>query len=308
MNVMTKSTRFAATGAAVALAAAALVGVTGTAANAAPEVTNTYDCTTPNGLAFPVTLKTNALGIESFETIGAGASIPANLLKVTTRATMPAAAAQALGGSGVDHVELPDFAADFGSESVGVSGMVGYVADIINNGDGTVSLDLPKDDPATEEWEAGINKAFATPAAGVYDILMPGGFTINAYAADGTLIAPITCGLAADQTAQALHSIEVTKGASTASGKPVAKTLKTTTVAKMKVTVLPSGSRVPTGKVLVKEGTKTLGSAMLNDAGKATVKMGKLKKGKHTVKVVYKGDGYNAKDVSDKITFTIKRP
>lgn len=305
MNVLSKSTRLAATGAAAALAAASLVGATTTGASAAPEVSNTYNCAA-GALAFPVTMTTNAVGIETFETIGAGASIPGNLLAVISRATMPAAAAQALGGSGVDHVEVPDFAAAFGDESVGVDGMVGYVADIVDNGNGSVSLDLPKDDPATEAWETGFNKAFTTPMAGVYDILMPAGFMINAYAADGTLVAPITCALAEGQTAQALHHITVTKTASTAIGKPVKKTLKTTKVAKLKVTVT-SGGKMPTGKVIVKEGKKKLGSATLNDMGKATVAMGKLSKGQHKVKVIYKGDGYTAGSKGAS-SFTIVKP
>ncbi len=116
------------------------------------------------------------------------------------------------------------------------------------------------------------------------------------------------CTLARDTTAGSYTTIETTKNASVATGKPVTKSLKTTKAAKMKVTVRSPPTRCPSGKVLVKQGTKTLGSAVLNDAGKATVNMGKLTKGKHKVKVVYKGDGYTLKGASDAITFTIVKP
>ena len=302
MKFTTISRRIAATGAVTAMAAGALVGLTGTAATAAPEVSNTYGCTTPNGLAFPVTLKTNALGIEGFESIGAGATIPAGLLSVTNRATMPAQAAQALQSFSVDHVEVPDFAAVFGSENVGVTGMVGYVANIINNGDGTVSLDLPMDDPNTEAPEYGLNAAFTTPAAGVYDILMPGGFTINAYAADGTLVAPITCSLAEGQTAQALHHITVTKADSTTTG--AAKAVPVGNVSKIKITVV--GGHTPTGKVVVKQGSNKLGTATLNDLGKAVFKH-KFPAGKNKVTLSYKGDGYNNPSKSDPVIVKVTR-
>lgn len=302
MKFTTISRRIAATGAVTAMAAGTLVGLGSTAATAAPEVTNTYGCTTPNGLAFPVTLKTNALGIEGFESIGAGASIPPNLLSVTTRASMPAQAAQALQSFSVDHVEVPDFAAVFGAETVGVTGMVGYVADIIDNGDGTVSLDLPMDDPDTSAFESGLNAAFTTPAAGVYDILMPAGFTINAYAADGTFVAPITCTLAEGQTAQALHHITVTKATSTTAG--VAKAVPLGDVSKIKITVV--GGRTPTGKVVVKQGSDKLGTATLNDMGKAVFKH-KFRAGKNKVTLSYKGDGYNTASKSEPVIVKVVR-
>ncbi|WP_127360052.1 Ig-like domain repeat protein [Actinacidiphila soli] len=60
---------------------------------------------------------------------------------------------------------------------------------------------------------------------------------------------------------------------------------------KVAVTVTSAGSAVPTGKVTVKEGTKTLGSATLNSSGKASVSLSKtLKVATHTLTVSYAGD------------------
>jgi len=70
----------------------------------------------------------------------------------------------------------------------------------------------------------------------------------------------------------------------------------------MNVTVTAANHR-PTGKVLVKQGTKTLGSATLNSLGKAVVSIGKLSVGKHNLVVLYNGDGYTT---SSKKAITVK--
>lgn len=303
MKSTTLAKRFAATGVATALAAGALVGAGSTAAQAAPEVTNDYVCSSSGGLIFGASLSTNAVGIEGFPTIGAGAMVPAGLLTVTNRATMPGAAAQALGGSGIDRLEVTDFAADFGGNPVGTTGMVGLVSNIEDNGDGTVSLDLPKDDPDTFGIEGALNEAFVVPAAGQYSILMPQSFHIDAYAGE-TLATVIACELADGETAEALHNIEVTKNNSTVAAK-APKKVKKGKAAKVVATV--TGAQLAGDKVLLKRGKKTVASAKLNDAGKAVLKTKKLKPGKNKLTVVYKATGYNNASKSDPFVVKVAR-
>jgi len=304
MNVMTTTTRLAATGAAAALAAAALVGVTTTSAHADPIVTNTYSCTAA-GQTFPVVLASNAPGIEVFLEIGAGTDLSSGLLSVTNTFTIPGPVYDFMTNAGVTTVSAPTFSGDFGSTSIGVDGVSVTLAGMTQNGDGSWSSDSTDQDGDPVEG-TGVNSAFEVPTAGQYDILSPATLALVATTASGGEI-PVSCTIAEGTTPGAYHSILVFKNDATAEGKPVTRTLKTTKVAKMKVTVA-AANQMPTGKVLVKERKKTLGSGMLNDLGKATVKMGKLSKGKHTVKVVYKGDGYTNKVTSEKVTFTVKKP
>lgn len=293
MKFTTISRRIATTGAVSAMAAGALVGVTTTTATAAPEVTNDYTCSVP-GLAGPynVTMLTNAVGIEGFPAINAGASLPAGLLSVTNHVTIPAEAYGLFSNFGVDNVTFGDFAADFGATKVGVTGMGADVADMVDNGDGTYGFNAPKDDPATPGVEGALNQAFVVPVAGEYDILMPTAFNIVANNADDAAIATIVCDLAVGQTAAALHHILVVKNDTTTTGHATKKQFAKGTKAKVLATVT-GGNMLVGDKVLLKKGTKTLDSALLNDLGKAVLSTTKLPVGKNKLKVVYKSTGYN---------------
>lgn len=72
-------------------------------------------------------------------------------------------------------------------------------------------------------------------------------------------------------------------------------------LAKGTVTVTINGGGTATGKVVIKEGNKTLASPTLK-GGKATVTLPALKKGKHTLKVSWAGNGLVA---GSSKTFTI---
>lgn len=297
MNVFAISTRVAATGAAAALGAAALVGLTSTAANATP-VTNTYTCSYPSlGLGpWTVTLLSDAPILEGFTEIPAGFGVTAGLVELTNTFTIPKDAYDKLGEFGVEDVSFPDFAGTFGATAVPVDGMAAKRSEMTASEDGM-----------TYSFQAdGANAPFEVPAAGMYDVVSPEAFNLTA-AVPGIGPVGVPCALAEGTTAGSYASINVFKNDATATGTPVAKTLKTTKVAKLK-TMIAAANEVPTGKVIVKEGSKKLGTGTLNDAGKATVKMGMLKKGKHTVKVIYKGDGYTNAVTSDEITFTVKKP
>ena len=296
MNVMILSNRLVATGAATALAAAALVGVTSTAANATP-VTNTYTCELP-GLVGPwdISVLSDAPGIEQVTEIPAGFNVPAAFLPsgVTNTFTIPDEAHTALVDFGVENIAFPDFAGSFGNRKIGVTGMTAKVSEMTDNGNDTFSFQSD-----------GANAAFEVPAAGVRPVLSPKAFSLVA-STTGFGDQTVPCVLKAGTTAGAYATIAVVKNEATAAGKAVARTLKTTKASKLNVTV-GAPNQVPTGKVVVKEGRKVLGSAKLR-RGKATVNLGKLTRGRHNVKVFYNGDGYTMKDTSDKIVFTVKKP
>lgn len=298
MNLVRTSPRLVATGAAAALAAATLVGATTTTAHAA-AVTNSYSCSNSAlGLGpWTVGLLSDAPILDNFtQGIGAGFDVGAGLVELTNTFTIPKSAHDTLVGAGVEDLAFTDFAGSFGTTDVNVVGMTAKVSEMTDNGNDTWSFN-----------SNGTNAAFEVPAAGTYPVVSPEAFTMLATL--GANQVPVSCTLTPDTTAGSYATIEVVKNASTTSGTPVKKTLKTTKVAKMKVTVATGpGNQIPTGKVIVKEGTKKLGSASLNDLGKATVAMGKLAKGKHKVKVVYKGDGYTLGDNSDPIVFTVIKP
>lgn len=295
MTVMSTSRRLAATGAAAALAAAALVGGSTTAAQAAPIV-NDYTCSNATfGLGpWAVGLDSDAPGIEGFPVVPAGFDAPPGLLTLANTFTIPEDAHATLVGSGVEDMSFPDFAGTFGDEPVGVDGMTAKVSEMTDNGDGTYSFDSD-----------GLNDAFSAPAAGMYDVLSPAAFTLSA-TVPGLGEIPVSCVINEGTAPGAYTSITVVKNASTTSAKPVAKTLKTSKASKLKVTVA-ADNETPGGKVIVKEGKKKLGTAKLNKKGKATVNLGKLKKGKHNVKVIYKGDGYT-EGGNAPVSFTVKKP
>ena len=82
--------------------------------------------------------------------------------------------------------------------------------------------------------------------------------------------------------------LKVVKAASKVSAGIAPKKLTAKKRAKVKVAVTAPGARV-SGTVLVRVDGKLVASAAVNGAGKATVKLPKLRAGKHKVKVVYLG-------------------
>ncbi|TCI97387.1 Ig-like domain repeat protein [Aeromicrobium sp. IC_218] len=92
--------------------------------------------------------------------------------------------------------------------------------------------------------------------------------------------------------ATAAGTVSVAKAAGVVTAKLSATRIKATKRGSVTVTVVPSGAAKGTpvtGKVTIKRGSKTVGTAVLR-GGKATVKLAKLKKGSHKLTVVYSGD------------------
>ncbi|MBB6628971.1 Ig-like domain repeat protein [Nocardioides sp. KIGAM211] len=305
MNVVTMSKRFAATGAVAALATTGLVGLSTTAAHADPVVTNTYSCSAA-GTTFPVGLTTNAVGIEGFPTIAAGFTVPAGLLTVTNTFTIPDQVHSALGQFQVTSIAAPTFAGDFGGNQVHVAGISVTLAGMTQNADTSWSSDSTDTDGDAREGD-GVNEDFVVPQAGVYDIFSPSSLDLVATTASGGSI-PVSCTLAPSTTAGAYHHITVTKNKSATAEKVLGK-MTHTKATKIKATVTTPGTsnKVPSGMVIVKKGSKTLGKGTLNAKGIATINLGKLKKGVYKkVVTVYKGDGYTTTSKSAPAKFTIK--
>ncbi|MBZ5737363.1 Ig-like domain repeat protein [Nocardioides mangrovi] len=264
MNLRRITARAAVAGVTTALAAGALVGATGTAANAA-EAGNTYTCTQAGlGLTFDSTLTVSGdLPVPQY---WAGAAVPAGLLSVT--ATVDSTTAGMLASYGASELRVDDFAFDMEGTSV------------------PVPLDGPVEDGA---WNgSGTNEAFTTPDPGTASAIMPSAMTVTAVIGGNDV--PLDCVLADGQTAQTLASLELLQQSSATSAKAVS--VKKGKAAKLPVTVTSTslGGPVTSGKVTVKEGKKTLGTGKLNKKGKAVVNLGKkLKVGKHKVTVTYAG-------------------
>src|SRR5689334_15038876 len=291
MKSMSLSRRVAAAGAVSAMAAGALVATAGTASADDPVVNNVYSCTVPGFPAFPVGLQAVAVGISGFPSIGAGTSIPAGLLTVSNVFTIPGQVHDLMAQLQVQDVSATSYSGDFGGNPISVSGVSVTLANMTQNGDGTWSSDHVDNDgnglPDSGEGN-GLNDAFEVPAAGTYDVLSPANLTLLATKADGTPAAQVSCVIQDGTTPGAFTNILVTKNASTVAAKATKKHFAQGKAAKVKTTVT-GGSKTPTGKVLLKKGSKTLASGSLNDAGQAVLSTKKLPVGKNSLTVVYKG-------------------
>ncbi|MCW2845187.1 MAG: hypothetical protein JWN22_3103 [Nocardioides sp.] len=285
MNVVRMSSRLAATGAVTALAAAALVSVGTTAANAA-TVMNTYTCSAPGVYTgdFPLTV-TGELPVPQYF---ADAPVPAGLLGITVTAQVPADAAQLLGAFGVDGAKSDDFGFALGTSTAPVP----ITGPFNTAGDGSVT------------WDAtGTNGAFRTPTPGHYDALLPQSFTLMT-TSGGNDVAALGCVLKTGETAAALTSIDLIKQNSTTTSSPKVKVAKGKK-AKVPTSVGASNGGTPTGKVVAKEGTKTVGTATVK-AGKAVVTLMKLKPGKHKIVLSYGGNA-SINGSSDTTTVTVAK-
>ena len=85
-------------------------------------------------------------------------------------------------------------------------------------------------------------------------------------------------------------------------------TWKVSTARKGKVTVVVTSTGAPTGTLVVKDGSRTLGRATLTaaHAGRVVVKLPRLRKGKHVLVVQYGGSATTAGSSSAKRTVTLR--
>jgi hypothetical protein len=290
MNIRRITTRTAIAGATTALAAGALVGISTTAANAA-TVSNGYTCSNAGyGLAFAVPMSVSGdLPVPQY---WAGASVAPNLLNLTAEATVDPAVATQLATYGISHARADDYGIALGSSNVPVP----------------LEGDFVTDDAGATTWQAsGSNKAFTTPNPGTVDGTLPTAFTLTAESsAVGDV--PLTCTLNEGETAANLVTGFTLLKQSSATTAPAKATGKVGKAVMLPVSVSSTslGGPVSSGKVVAKEGKKVLGTATLKK-GKATLNLGKkLKAGKHTITVTYKGIP-SVGGSSDKTVLTIKK-
>ncbi|HEU4810602.1 MAG TPA: Ig-like domain repeat protein [Nocardioides sp.] len=293
MRVLHLSHRMAATGIATALAAGALVAGTATTADAAVTGGATYTCTTSLGPA-DLDVAVSSLAMPTTG-IAAGSTIPGGLLPVTVDLTLPATLVGGLAGllnitaiSGT----APDFKMLLGATDVPIDGISAPLT----------TLPVPAAPMVLSS--TGTVHSFVTPAAGTYDISLPDEFTLNPTQQSGIALPALPCTIK-DPAAKNIGTATVVKNDSTTAAKPAVTPFHKGKAAKMKVTV--NAAHTPSGNVLIKEGTKTLGKGTLSSLGKIVINMGsKLAVGKHNVVVSYKGDGYT--NTSKKsLTFKVVR-
>jgi hypothetical protein len=285
------TSRVVAGGATAALAAAGLVGATTTSAHAVSASTD-YSCTIPGNPNSTFAVAVNLPVIPA--TAPAGFPVPAGLLSFTSTISVPNAVGQGLGMNGVNGAKSDNFTTQFGD--------IAAPAPVVWS---TVTPGATAADPYVFNGK-GANGAFALPKAGTYPVAMPKTFTLIPTHDGAALPFTSICTSAAPAT---LASITLSKQASVTKVKG-AKTLKSGGVESLKIKVSndysKTGGVLPTGKVVVKDGSKNVGKGKVVD-GKATIKVKNLGVGVHNLIVKYAGDDYNVKSKGKKLEVTVTK-
>ena len=144
------------------------------------------------------------------------------------------------------------------------------------------------------------------PGAGTYDVVVPSAFKFTATKqGDVTMLPDVPCAFKPGSPAS-LGSIILAENESTTVATPTKKVTPLGQKTKLKV-VVGAANEVPTGKVKVMQGTKTLGKGVLNAKGKVKVTLKKaLPAGKTKVKVLYVGDDYTEKSKDKKVVIRVR--
>ena len=290
MNLARISTRVAVGGVSAALAAAGLVGVTTTSASAATATTN-YTCSVPGVFTdtFPVSVTVPLIPA----TAPAGFPVPAGLLSFTSTLTAPASIAPTLTGLGINGAKSTDFGTSFGTKVAPAPVTWGTAT---TNPDTSVTLS-----------GSGSNAAFTLPEAGTYSVNMPKQFTLIPTVNGNPFPASATCTSASPST---IASIELSKQAVKIKAKATPKSAKKGAIVKVSGKISndysKTGGEAVTGKVIVKDGKKKVGTAKIKK-GKFVVKVKGLAVGTHKLVVTYKGDGFTDKGVSKPMTVKVTK-
>jgi hypothetical protein len=131
-------------------------------------------------------------------------------------------------------------------------------------------------------------------------LILPLGVGVHSLRASFAGIAPFT-----GSTSDAL-SLTISKAATT-TGLSVDLSLLSCGIVYLTATIAPvaPGAGVPTGIVTFFDGTKVVGTAVVDKNGQATLVLDSLAKGTHTLTAAYGGDGNFLDSVSDPLTITI---
>ena len=291
MNFARLASRVAVGGVASALATAGMVGATSTSASAAPLVSSTYTCTPPVGSPFDVPVSVDPTLLPP--TAVAGFPIPSGVLSLPTTATISAAVQTGPGGLdsfGVTGAKSDDFSTSFGDTVAKAA----------------ATWTKPPAADGSGNWVytgTAVNQAFVLPKAGTYTVSMPKTFHL---VTTGATAIPATCTTASPA---AIGSLTLSKQVATvkATAKPKSSKKGAVVTVKGKVTneYVKTGGPEVTGKVIIKDGKKKVGTAKIKK-GKYTVKLKGLSVGVHKLTVSYKGDDYTDKGVSKEMTVTVK--
>ncbi|WP_121255183.1 DUF6801 domain-containing protein [Nocardioides ferulae] len=273
----TRLTRLAATGAATALAAAALVGGTGTAANATMTGSATYDC--PTGLPLPG-LETLQIPVsvttDSFDGPFLAGDEATGVNDVTAVLDLPQnLVGAAVGMLGITQLgaQLTDFHLWLGEGGQAVEGLSAPLTAI--PGPGALPLTA-----------TGSLASLVTPnAAGTFPVSLPREFTLVPASAPVDLpVGSMTCTLS-EGSDPVIGEVEVRKQSSTIKGR----TVETKKGHKAIATVARQHGGDVFGKVVAKLGKKKVGAKAVTRSGKAVFALPKSAHGK-TLTLIYKGD------------------
>jgi hypothetical protein len=289
MKLAHLTSRVAVGGVTAALATAGLVGVTTTTALAAP-ISSTYTCTPPVGSPFDVPVSVDLAALPA--TAVAGFPVPSGVLSFPSTATISALVQTAPGGLdslGVTGAKSDDFGTAIGDTAV--KAPVTWTKPATPNSSGNYVY-----------TGTAVNGALVLPKAGTYTLVMPKTFHL---VTTGATAVPATCTTASPAT---ISSITLSKQAATIKAKAPKSAKKGAAVnVKGKVTneFGASGGPAASGKVIVKDGKKKVGTATIKN-GKFKVKVKGLTVGSHTLTVSYKGDDFTNKGVSKALKLTVK--
>jgi hypothetical protein len=290
MNYARIASRVAVGGISAALATAGLVGVTGSSASAAAAST-TYTCTTALG-SFDAPVSVDIPLLPS--TAVAGFPVASGLLSFSSTVTIPGTVQAALDTLTVTGGKSNDFGTAFG-DTVATA---------------PVTWTKPAAADGSGNWVytgSGVNSQFVLPKAGTYSVNMPKQFTLDATKADGSTAISASCTSASPAT---IGTITLSKQAATVKAKAKPKSIKKGATVSVKGKVTNEFGKVGgapvTGKVVVKDGKKKVGTAKLDKKGKFVVKVKGLAVGSHSLTVLYKGDDTTGKATSSTVKVTVK--
>ncbi|WP_248582919.1 DUF6801 domain-containing protein [Nocardioides sp. InS609-2] len=303
----TTSRRLAATVAATALGAGALVAMAAPAANAATLDTS-YTCTFPIVGAQPVVVKIDAPLLPP--TAPAGLDAPALPLSLTATLNKPVVdLLRNLGYTTVSatSTDMKATVVETGSTTSSADVLLENVVTVpaaipaANTGDGSLKVVTPA---AGGTAKSASTAAFNMPDAGSYAINAPASFSLTAIKQDGTQAGGIACALTAGAK-NTIASLTLAKNESATTGKTAKKVTPVGKLAKLKVAVA-ADNEIPSGTVKVLKGKKVLGKGTLNSNGKVSVKLKKtLPVGVTKVTVSYLGDGYTEVSTSKKVKIKV---
>lgn len=285
--------RVAAFGMAGALAVGTVASVG--AISPAGAATNNYACEVPflGTKSFPVTAKSpfpNEV-LPGAVLADAPTSLGVGLDKDTVSAIVGILMVTSVAGT------VADTALSVGDQSLPLTGLTIASTALPTNGTSGVTLPV-----------SGTTEGFTAPTAlGSYPVKLPPSFIFTPVNSGGgaPIVGDIPCALPTTGTGRIGTMKVVSKYSSVTKAKLKNAPITRTKNAKIATTVLNGNGAAAAGKVIAKEGSKTLDKGTLSGKGKETLVLPRLKKGVHKIVVKYKGN--STTEASKKVVkFTVR--